>query len=84
MTTYRITFARPSRSKCPNAWAKIEGADEWMQDGAVVAHGTKIVIGGNVRRATRVEKVVEHYTVDEAGTWAAWAGCGEMTFSAVA
>jgi len=82
-TTYRVSLTRPSRSKCPNAWAKIEGADGWLADQTILPHGTEIILGGSIRRATRIEQYRAAATIDEAGSWPAWAGTGRLTIEAV-
>lgn len=78
-TTYTVTLARPSRSKCPNAWARRHDQDGWLSDTFTAEHGAILELGGTVRRATRNEQVRERVTIDEAGTWSAWAGTGSIT-----
>lgn len=78
---YRVTLDRPSRSKSANAWAKIKGEDGWLPDSFTADHGTVIVLGGDIRRATRIEKVRETITIDEIGSWSAWGGAGGITIS---
>lgn len=80
-TSYTVILKRPSRSKCPNAWARIEGQDGWLGDTFSAAHGTRIILGGTVRRATRSEKIVERVTIDETGSWGAWGGAGSITIA---
>ena len=80
---YRVTFVRPSRSKCPNAWVKVDGEDGWLGDEAILTHGSKIVMGGSVRRASHTERISDKYTIDEVGSWPAWGGTGSWTIEEV-
>lgn len=73
---YIVTITRPSRSKCPNAWAKRDGVDGWLPDTFTAEHGEIIILGGNIRRATRTEKVVERPRIDMCGEWTAFGGAG--------
>lgn len=81
-TGYIITIDRPSRSKCPNAWIALDETPNWIDDGTWVPEGAQILIGGDVRRATRIEKVRTTWTADEEGTFRAWGGAGNVTFTA--
>lgn len=78
-TTYRVTLDRPSRSKCPNAWAKLAGQDGWLGDTFEVEAGAEIKIGGTVRRASRQERTARTIVIDETGEWDAWGGTGTVT-----
>ncbi len=81
---YRVTLDRPSRSKCPNAWATCDGIDGWAPSSFLADEGAELTLGGNVRRATRTERVREVYTIDaDTGTWKAWGGAGRLTIEAV-
>lgn len=79
-TTYRVTgIERPSRSKCPNAWVRIDGADEWLREGDEVPAGTVLAAGGNIRRATRTERWHDTFTVT-GDKIRCWTGFGAITF----
>jgi hypothetical protein len=88
-TMYRVTTRRPSRSKVPNAWIatadSFDSPDDttWVHDGDTVPAGTVLVCGGNVRRATRTEKVRERWVVEADETWDAWGGTGTITTAAI-
>lgn len=77
MPTYTVTITKPSRSKCPNAWARIEDGDE-VYGTFAAEHGTRLRLGGDIRRATRSERIKETVTIDECGEWSAFGGAGSI------